>query len=173
MAAREGRAMQRYSPTGAREVGVGIVFALRDGGVLHVAAVSCRKHPQRLTFPKGGWESDETVEECAARESFEEAGLRTAPLVLASGVQAPVVPIPSMGKATALNLYPVVLALVEEVEVFPEQAERTRSWLVAADVVAGRIANLKPEFTALLQREASDVGLPAVIRRMSQHAASR
>jgi len=29
-----------------------------------------------LLFPKGGWENDETVEEAAAREAIEEAGVR-------------------------------------------------------------------------------------------------
>ncbi|KAH7296121.1 hypothetical protein KP509_26G009500 [Ceratopteris richardii] len=29
-----------------------------------------------LLFPKGGWETDETVEEAACREAYEEAGVR-------------------------------------------------------------------------------------------------
>jgi diphosphoinositol-polyphosphate diphosphatase len=29
-----------------------------------------------LLFPKGGWETDETVEEAACREALEEAGVR-------------------------------------------------------------------------------------------------
>ncbi|GJS49504.1 NUDIX hydrolase 12, mitochondrial [Tanacetum coccineum] len=29
-----------------------------------------------MVFPKGGWESDETVEEAACREALEEAGVR-------------------------------------------------------------------------------------------------
>lgn len=31
---------------------------------------------QSLVFPKGGWESDETVETAAQRETMEEAGVR-------------------------------------------------------------------------------------------------
>jgi 8-oxo-dGTP pyrophosphatase MutT (NUDIX family) len=34
------------------------------------------KHGDGMIFPKGGWETDETAEEAAARESMEEAGVR-------------------------------------------------------------------------------------------------
>ena len=34
------------------------------------------RHTHGLIFPKGGWETDETAEEAAARESMEEAGVR-------------------------------------------------------------------------------------------------
>jgi len=34
------------------------------------------KHGDGLIFPKGGWETDESAEEAAARESMEEAGVR-------------------------------------------------------------------------------------------------
>ena len=34
------------------------------------------RHNDGLIFPKGGWETDETAEEAAARESMEEAGVK-------------------------------------------------------------------------------------------------
>ena len=34
------------------------------------------KRGDSMIFPKGGWETDETAEEAAQRESFEEAGVR-------------------------------------------------------------------------------------------------
>jgi diphosphoinositol-polyphosphate diphosphatase len=41
---------------------------------LEVLVVSSQKS-QRLMFPKGGWELDESLEEAASRESLEEAGV--------------------------------------------------------------------------------------------------
>lgn len=44
---------------------------------LQVLLISSSKHPNEWILPKGGWESDETLIECALREADEEAGVRT------------------------------------------------------------------------------------------------
>lgn len=72
---RQGRSLQRWlvhSPTEqlVRQV-AGTVPITRDGRI--VLASASRK--KEWILPKGGWDSDETKEECAARETFEEAGL--------------------------------------------------------------------------------------------------
>lgn len=47
-----------------------------------VLVISSSKHPSEWILPKGGWESDETLVECALREAEEEAGVRIAALLL-------------------------------------------------------------------------------------------
>lgn len=40
-----------------------------------VLVITSSKHPNEWIIPKGGWENDESVEECALREVEEEAGV--------------------------------------------------------------------------------------------------
>jgi 8-oxo-dGTP pyrophosphatase MutT (NUDIX family) len=59
--------------TGARiRLVAGCVPILRDG---RVVLVGSRKANSWVGLPKGGWEIDETLEEAAIRETFEEAGV--------------------------------------------------------------------------------------------------
>ncbi|GAA0183474.1 phosphatase [Lithospermum erythrorhizon] len=85
MTSRTGRHMQRYNE-GCRQVVGCIPFRFKNlsepslihGNLLEdieVILISSQKGPHKLMFPKGGWEFDEQLEEAAARETFEEAGI--------------------------------------------------------------------------------------------------
>ncbi|KAI9246694.1 NUDIX hydrolase domain-like protein [Phascolomyces articulosus] len=70
--ARTGRQHQRYTAEGIRQVAVAIPI---DPETKKVLIISSSKYANVWVLPKGGWESDETQEEAAKRETYEEAGV--------------------------------------------------------------------------------------------------
>lgn len=73
--ARQGRNNQRWATCG----NTGDTIRLCTGSVPitsngHIMCVSSSKKKQWI-LPKGGWELDETLEQCAVRETFEEGGV--------------------------------------------------------------------------------------------------
>lgn len=77
LVARTGRHQQRYEH-GHRLVAGCIPYRYRptgDGKSMEVLMISSQRG-EGLLFPKGGWETDETVEEAACREALEEAGVK-------------------------------------------------------------------------------------------------
>ncbi|KAJ3115119.1 hypothetical protein HK100_001454 [Physocladia obscura] len=70
--ARVGREHQIYTSDGVRKV-VGVIPILPDG---RIVLISSSKRRNVWIIPKGGAEDDETSEQSALREAFEEAGLR-------------------------------------------------------------------------------------------------
>lgn len=96
------------------------------------------KHGDGMIFPKGGWETDETAEEAAARETMEEAGVRgdlqflgefsfsSRKKGLLQGQKSP----------QALCIAQVfVMHVKEEMEEWPEQATRHRTWCQPREAV--------------------------------------
>jgi NUDIX domain len=71
---RVGRDLQRYDGMNRLLACVVVVDKARS----KVLLISSSKHLNEWILPKGGWEQDETVEECAVREAEEEAGVRDA-----------------------------------------------------------------------------------------------
>ncbi|XP_039065779.1 nudix hydrolase 17, mitochondrial-like [Hibiscus syriacus] len=80
LVSRTGRDLQRYDNLGRRQVVGCIPYRFKcsnDGTVtdeLEVLLISSQKG-QKMMFPKGGWELDESREDAALRESVEEAGV--------------------------------------------------------------------------------------------------
>lgn len=68
--ARSGREQQRYD--GDTRLVAGCLPVMPDGRLVLLGSVKTTD----WILPKGGWESDETAGEAAAREAYEEAGVR-------------------------------------------------------------------------------------------------
>ncbi|XP_020090037.1 nudix hydrolase 18, mitochondrial-like isoform X3 [Ananas comosus] len=81
LVARQGRGLQRYTSTGGRVVVGCIPYKFKfqcdkpiDQAV-EVLVISSQKG-HGMMFPKGGWESDESIHEAVCREALEEAGVQ-------------------------------------------------------------------------------------------------
>ncbi|KAL0717070.1 hypothetical protein Bca4012_066392 [Brassica carinata] len=151
LVARTGRLQQRYAD-GSRLVAGCIPFRYlnsESGKVVQVLMISSSSGPG-LLFPKGGWENDETVREAAVREAVEEAGVRG--ILMVKTLLSPLFSISSLDflgdyefkskthqdefspeglcKAAMYALY-----VKEELETWPEQKTRTRTWLTIEEAV--------------------------------------
>jgi diphosphoinositol-polyphosphate diphosphatase len=81
MSARTGRTTARYTPGSNRRLCAGVValstLSTKDspGHLTHVLVTSSSRHTDRFVLPKGGWEQDESAEQSALREGWEEGML--------------------------------------------------------------------------------------------------
>ncbi|OAY53371.1 nudix hydrolase 16, mitochondrial isoform X1 [Manihot esculenta] len=143
LVARTGRHQQRYDD-GCRLVAGCIPFRYRNYNenddtvaekIVEVLMINSTSGPG-LLFPKGGWENDETVEEAAAREAIEEAGVRGDLMDFIGNyhfksktLQDECCP-EGLCKASMFALF-----VKEELQSWPEQSTRTRSWLTISQAV--------------------------------------
>lgn len=132
---RKGRHLQRYGRLQERLVAGCIPVRWTDGNSLagvEVLMITSSSAGKGLVFPKGGWETDETVEDAAARETLEEAGVRgiiEEPMLGAFTFHS--------GKADRLHnanqgkcmAYMFVMRVQEELLVWPEAGQRGRIWV--------------------------------------------
>ncbi|EFJ15737.1 hypothetical protein SELMODRAFT_73964 [Selaginella moellendorffii] len=142
LVSRTGRHQQRYH-TGYRLVAGCIPYRYKevDGcngkeePVLEVLMITS-KSGRGLLFPKGGWETDETVEEAAVREALEEAGVR-------GDLQGDIGTWEFKSKRQQSDLNPAglcrahmfALEVREQLESWPEQHSRQREWFVVSEAV--------------------------------------
>ena len=131
--AREGRSKQRYEFCPDTRATLRLVVGCvpyrwtsedsEEGAIgLDILLINSRKHPEEWVLPKGGWETDESLEDCATRETWEEAGcigLLGDSLVRNARV--------SGGKQQQLHTY-FALEIVELKEAWPEVRERRRQF---------------------------------------------
>ncbi|CAN1151538.1 Nudix hydrolase 18, mitochondrial [Linum perenne] len=130
LVARTGRELQRYNPMGGRQVVGCIPYRYKecaDGSVsdeLEVLVITSQKGGSGLMFPKGGWELDESEQEAASRESFEEAGvLGTVEDRLGKWTFM------SKGNGIFYEGYMFPLLVTEQLDFWPERHVRKRIWV--------------------------------------------
>ncbi|TKW01028.1 hypothetical protein SEVIR_8G150300v4 [Setaria viridis] len=137
--ARQGRLHQRYEGC-YRLVSGCIPYMLReeDGesscqdvlGRLQVLMISTPKRGD-LIFPKGGWEDDESIDEAACREAFEEAGVKG--IISATPLGEWI--FKSKSKQNSCSLqgackgFMFGLQVTELLEIWPEQVTHGRRWV--------------------------------------------
>ncbi|KAJ5688725.1 hypothetical protein N7462_003117 [Penicillium macrosclerotiorum] len=147
MESRVGRENQRYGPQGERLV-AGIVAVSADRTqVLMIQSTG----PGGWVLPKGGWEFDESAEDAACREAWEEAGIHCT-------IYKDLGLIPEMrGSADLLTAqapkasYQFFEASVDREEpVWPESYKRQRQWVDYAQ--AAQALASRPELLEALNR---------------------
>lgn len=84
-----------------------------------------------LLFPKGGWENDESVQEAACREAFEEAGVRGIIKEDLGSWED------DRGLEGFHRTHMFALLVTEELDSWPEQDERQRKWVTITEADAG------------------------------------
>ncbi|CAJ1978036.1 unnamed protein product [Sphenostylis stenocarpa] len=141
LVARTGRHQQRYE-NGYRLVAGCVPFRYKSSNVdsssakiVEVLMINSPSGPG-LLFPKGGWENDETVEEAAAREAVEEAGVRGDLMdflgyyEFRSKTHQDEFSPEGLCRAAMFALF-----VKEELELWPEQSTRNRSWLALSEAL--------------------------------------
>ncbi|XP_038906538.1 nudix hydrolase 18, mitochondrial-like [Benincasa hispida] len=162
LVSRTGRHLQRYDIRGRRQV-VGCIpyrykttkkSALDNIEELEVLVISSQKGKGML-FPKGGWETDESITEAASRETLEEAGVRGI-------VQGELGSWSFKSKTydTFYEGYMFPLLVKEQLEFWPEKNFRQRVWMSAhearevcqhwwmkeaLDILVGRLSTQKKQ----------------------------
>ncbi|KJE90555.1 hypothetical protein CAOG_008552 [Capsaspora owczarzaki ATCC 30864] len=122
LTSRLGRDMQVYHD-GVRQV-AGCVITRRDtGGQREILLVTSRAK-QEWILPKGGWESDESIEESARREAIEEAGIVGRITRSLGSVQ-----VASKNGNSTSCIHWFELAVDQVLDQWPEQRERSRKWV--------------------------------------------
>ncbi|KAG8089913.1 hypothetical protein GUJ93_ZPchr0011g28468 [Zizania palustris] len=131
--ARQGRLRQRYEGC-YRLVSGCIPYMIKEDGKnsssLQVLMISTPKRSD-LIFPKGGWEDDESIDEAACREAFEEAGVKG----IISGTPLGEWIFKSKSKQKSCGLegackgFMFALQVTELVESWPEQSTHGRRWV--------------------------------------------
>ncbi|KAG0469885.1 hypothetical protein HPP92_016585 [Vanilla planifolia] len=126
-AARQGRQLQRCIPYKFT------VDCSSDNDLLRsmeVLVISSQKG-YGMMFPKGGWESDETIKQAAAREALEEAGVQ-------GNVERRLGKWKYKSSIQAMNegfMFP--LNVTEELVHWPEMSARQRRWVSVAEAREG------------------------------------
>ncbi|XP_076885013.1 nudix hydrolase 17, mitochondrial-like isoform X2 [Bidens hawaiensis] len=128
MVARRGRQLQRYNRNQRQVVGC-IPYRIKGGNMgsedaLEVLVISAQRKGKGMLFPKGGWESDESIEEAAIRESIEEAGVfGTLEVVLGKWC------FKSKGNDAYYEGCMFPLLVKEQLDFWPEKNIRQRAWV--------------------------------------------
>jgi len=152
MEARTGRVEQRYGPDGTRLV-AGVVALSNDKK--KVLLVQSTKRSGHWVLPKGGYETDEdSPEEAAAREAWEEAGI-TGKIIKSLGEIKD--PRPHRSKPNKEHIHPALYMFfefsVEKEEVqWPEMDTRRRKWMTFSEATECFMENGRTELKEALDK---------------------
>ncbi|KAL8127549.1 nudix hydrolase 18, mitochondrial-like isoform X1 [Apium graveolens] len=132
LVSRSGRHLQRYNNiNGSRQV-VGCIpyryKKMEDGSNLEVLVISSQRKGKGMLFPKGGWETDESIHEAALRETIEEAGVK--------GIVEEELgqwSFKSKGNDAFYEGHMFPLYVKEQMELWPEKHIRQRVWMSVAE----------------------------------------
>ncbi|CAM9732606.1 unnamed protein product [Chrysoparadoxa australica] len=146
--ARTGRLQQRYDDQGCRLLTGTVPLITAGDGSISVVMVKSKRRSD-WTLPKGGWEDDESAEEGAAREAYEEAG------VLGKvGARLGTFEFSSRSNPGRTNRLTMFLLKVDEVlKEWPED-ERDRTMVTLTEAMA---TAARPEVAAALKAAAAQV----------------
>ncbi|XP_057487107.1 nudix hydrolase 16, mitochondrial-like isoform X2 [Actinidia eriantha] len=143
LVARTGRHHQRYE-AGFRLIAGCIPFKYRNlcgsngdtsEQVVEVLMITSTSGPG-LLFPKGGWENDETIEEAVLREAIEEAGVRGDLLHFLGCYKFKSKTLQDEFSPEGLCKAAMYALLVkEELQSWPEQSTRQRTWLTIPEAI--------------------------------------
>jgi len=143
--ARQGRHNQRYSAEGERLVAGCLPVRAERGqsgpGAVRVLLIGASSGGG-LVLPKGGWETDETVQDAARRETVEEAGVRgdieeeTLGQFRYCSAKAGRLAERNPAHAPCSVAYIFVMHVTEELDKWPELHKRTRHWLPIEEACA-------------------------------------
>ncbi|KAK4800660.1 hypothetical protein SAY86_021147 [Trapa natans] len=124
---RTGRHLQRYDK-GCRQVVGCIPYRYRNGGELEILLISSQKG-KAMMLPKGGWETDESMEEAALRETMEEAGVKGKVEKMLGKWRYQ-----SKSQARTYHVsYMFPMLVKEQLEFWPEKTVRQRRWVSAQE----------------------------------------
>ncbi|KAF5661282.1 nudix family [Fusarium heterosporum] len=144
MESRVGRSKQRYNTKGERLV-AGIVPLTADLNYVMLIQSTRRKG---WVLPKGGWESDETCQEAAEREAWEEAGITVRISYDLGDIDEKR---PSKSSSKDRSRYHFFEGTVTaEYEDWPESHKRERQWFTFTQ--AWEALSTRPELQEALQR---------------------
>ncbi|KAL6959603.1 Nudix hydrolase 17, mitochondrial [Sarracenia purpurea var. burkii] len=135
LASRTGRNLQRYNK-GRRQVVGCIPYRYRvtsqtpsgDEEKLEVLVISSQKQGKGMLFPKGGWETDESKQAAALRETEEEAGV-LGNLERELGTWY----FKSKSQDAYYEGFMFPLLVQQQLDFWPEKGLRQRTWMSAAE----------------------------------------
>ncbi|KAJ0043088.1 hypothetical protein Pint_18552 [Pistacia integerrima] len=136
LVSRTGRHLQRYCQKGFRQVVGCIPYRYKgikqneleiDEEDIEVLLISSQKG-KGMPFPKGGWETDESIKQAALRETVEEAGV-TGIVECELGTWK----FKSKSHDTYYEGHMFSLLVKEQLEIWPEKNVRKRTWMSVAE----------------------------------------
>ncbi|KAK6931307.1 NUDIX hydrolase domain [Dillenia turbinata] len=155
LVSRTGRQFQRYNQ--GRRLVVGCIpyrykrSSPLDGNLkreFEVLVISAQRKGKGMLFPKGGWESDESMEEAALRETIEEAGV-----IGKVENELGRWKFESKSQGTVHEGYMFPLLVKEQLDLWPEKNIRERRWMTVEEArKACKIEWMRKALDALVQR---------------------